>query len=110
MRTFSARETEWLQELDGIELAGFWRRAFAFCIDWFIVIVLMSLVFGLGFGAWMGIRKLEGKPPLPEYITEAANDKTGQKDINIIIGPPHVVTNTHETEFQKLIDDVIDFL
>ena len=26
MRYFSARETEWIQELDGIELASFWQR------------------------------------------------------------------------------------
>ena len=42
MRNFSARETEWLQELDGIELAGFWWRAFAFSIDWIIVGILMT--------------------------------------------------------------------
>ena len=33
MRYFSARETEWLQELDTIELASFHRRAIAFLID-----------------------------------------------------------------------------
>jgi uncharacterized RDD family membrane protein YckC len=33
MQNFSARETEWLLELDGIELSGFRRRAFAFFID-----------------------------------------------------------------------------
>ena len=42
MRNFSARETEWLEELDGIELATFWRRAFAFAIDWVIVVILVS--------------------------------------------------------------------
>lgn len=42
MRNFSARETEWLEELDGIELASFWRRAFAFLIDWMIVAILLS--------------------------------------------------------------------
>jgi uncharacterized RDD family membrane protein YckC len=42
MRNFSARETEWLEELDGIELASFWRRAFAFLIDWTIVAIVLS--------------------------------------------------------------------
>jgi len=42
MRNFSARETEWLEELDGIELASFWRRAFAFLIDWMIVAIVLS--------------------------------------------------------------------
>ena len=42
MRNFSARETEWLEELDGIELASFWRRAIAFLIDWLIVAIVLS--------------------------------------------------------------------
>jgi uncharacterized RDD family membrane protein YckC len=33
MQNFSARETEWLLELDGVELAGFSSRASAFLID-----------------------------------------------------------------------------
>src|SRR5580700_3357226 len=111
MRNFSARETEWLQELDGIELAGFWRRAFAFWIDWIIVGILMTLVFGLGFASWVGIRKLEGKPALPESITSAANDKTGKNEINVVIGPGFMVPKGAEkSDLQKLIDDVVDFL
>jgi uncharacterized RDD family membrane protein YckC len=47
MQNFSARETEWLLELDGIELAGFRRRAFAFLIDvafaYGIIIALASV-------------------------------------------------------------------
>jgi uncharacterized RDD family membrane protein YckC len=42
MHNFSARETEWLLELDGIELASFWQRAFAFLIDWMIVGIFFS--------------------------------------------------------------------
>ena len=42
MRNFSARETEWLEELDGIELASFWQRCFAFLIDWMIVAIVFS--------------------------------------------------------------------
>lgn len=44
MRTFSARETIWLQELDGIELAGFWQRAIAFAIDGLIVGLAYSIL------------------------------------------------------------------
>ena len=43
MDKFSARETEWMLELDGIPLAGFWRRAFAFCIDGFFVFIIFSV-------------------------------------------------------------------
>ena len=51
MRNFSARETEWLEELDGIELASFWSRAIAFVIDWIIVcVVLSALVTAVGAG------------------------------------------------------------
>jgi len=41
MENFSARETEWLLELDGVPLASFWPRAFAFVLDWIIVSVIM---------------------------------------------------------------------
>ncbi len=44
MKTFSAHETVWLQELDGIELAGFWQRAIAFAIDGLIVGLAYSIL------------------------------------------------------------------
>ena len=44
MKTFSARETAWLQELDGIELAGFWPRAAALLIDGLIVGIVYSIL------------------------------------------------------------------
>ncbi len=56
MRNFSARETEWLLELDGIELATFQQRALAFLIDWIIVSVVVSafaIVIAAGFFAYM---------------------------------------------------------
>jgi uncharacterized RDD family membrane protein YckC len=56
MRNFSARETEWLEELDGIELASFWRRAFAFLIDWTIVAIVLSALLTAvvaGFSSYM---------------------------------------------------------
>jgi len=111
MRNFSARETEWLQELDGIELAGFWSRAFAFSIDWIIVGILMTLVFGLGFASWVGTRKLEGKSALPEYITSAANDKTGKNDINIVVAPGFVKPKgAPKSNVEEAISDAIDVL
>ena len=51
MRNFSARETEWLQELDGIELASFMSRAIAFLIDWiFVGLSLTILASGVALG------------------------------------------------------------
>jgi len=51
MRNFSARETEWLQELDGIALAGFTQRAIAFAIDWiFVGFSITLLASGLALG------------------------------------------------------------
>jgi uncharacterized RDD family membrane protein YckC len=44
MDKFSARETEWMLELDGIPLAGFWQRALAFVIDWALISVLLTVV------------------------------------------------------------------
>jgi uncharacterized RDD family membrane protein YckC len=44
MDKFSARETEWMLELDGIQLAGFWRRAFAFVIDGIFVTIIFSVL------------------------------------------------------------------
>jgi len=62
MRTFSARETEWLQELDGIELASFWRRAAAFVIDWFLVSILLSATVGSGVMIYLKVRERHGHP------------------------------------------------
>jgi uncharacterized RDD family membrane protein YckC len=44
MKTFSARETLWLQELDGLELASFRRRAFAFLFDAALVAIVFSAI------------------------------------------------------------------
>ena len=56
MRNFSAQETEWLEELDGIELASFLRRALAFLIDWTIVAIVLSALLtavAAGFASYM---------------------------------------------------------
>lgn len=68
MRNFSARETEWLQELDGIELAPFWHRAFAFAFDWFLVSLLLSLVAVGSVMGYLKIREMHGHP-MPASVT-----------------------------------------
>jgi uncharacterized RDD family membrane protein YckC len=58
MKNFSARETAWLQELDGLELADFWQRALAFAIDLVLAVVFMLavlLVIAYGVTAWHGL-------------------------------------------------------
>jgi hypothetical protein len=87
MKTFSARETVWLQELDGIELAGFNRRAAALVIDGLLASFALSLVVALAGLTYVGVRKLEGKPA---QIT----------DLNGVFGDKaqiHVNTDDHAT-------------
>ena len=67
MRSFSARETQWLLRLDGIELAPFWRRAFAFVLDWFVIGILTLLLTGLGVLTLVKVREHHGHPA-PERI------------------------------------------
>ena len=111
MRNFSARETEWLLELDGIELAAFWPRAFAFVIDWTLICIVMTVIVGIGFGAWVGIRKLEGKSPMPDAITSAVSDKSSDKDLNIVVGPGFITPKGEkQTETGKLISDATDIV
>jgi hypothetical protein len=57
MRYFSARETEWLLTLDGIELASFWRRALALTLD--IALIAAVLLFGIFFSAMAYAKLLE---------------------------------------------------
>ena len=67
MKIFSARETELLRELDGLELAGFWQRAVAFLIDCFLMAVLLSAVLTLGLNGWQHLRQMHGNPGPAEY-------------------------------------------
>ena len=67
MRNFSARETEWLQELDGIELAPFWRRAVAFTFDCSVIAVVLMLLTVGGILGYVKIRKMQGHPE-PEHV------------------------------------------
>ena len=62
MRNFSARETEWLQELDGIELASFKRRTLAFLLDWiFVGVTLVPILLG-GVWGYLRWREAHGRP------------------------------------------------
>jgi uncharacterized RDD family membrane protein YckC len=91
MRNFSARETEWLLELDGIELATFWRRAFAFVFDWFLISVLMMpLVIG-GTMGYLKLREMRGGPPMP-------------KDMNFDLRPNHVKLGSSDEQLEKSLD------
>lgn len=67
MKIFSARETELLRELDGLELAGFWQRAIAFLIDCFLMAVLLSVVATLGLRGWQLLRQMQGNSVPAEY-------------------------------------------
>jgi uncharacterized RDD family membrane protein YckC len=67
MKTFSARETELLRELDGLELAGFGQRAGAFLIDCFLMSVLLSVLATLGVHGWRNIRQRQGSSGPAEY-------------------------------------------
>jgi uncharacterized RDD family membrane protein YckC len=67
MKIFSARETELLRELDGLELAGFWQRAVAFLIDCFLMAVLLSVLTTLGLYGWQHLRQMQGNSGPSEY-------------------------------------------
>jgi uncharacterized RDD family membrane protein YckC len=83
MRNFSARETEWLLELDGIELAEFWQRAIAFLIDWMIVGVCLSVVaMGIAMSAFA---YLHGRGKSLEEISQMVTAKDEGKDVDIAV-------------------------
>lgn len=67
MKNFSAAETEWMLELDGIELANFWQRAVAYLIDWIIIAVILSLFATVATGAYLGFLKATGRP-MPQVV------------------------------------------
>src|SRR5580658_5160851 len=67
MKIFSARETELLRELDGLELAEFWQRAVAFLIDCFLMAVLLSALLTLGLNGWQHLRETHGNSGPAEY-------------------------------------------
>ena len=67
MKIFSARETELLRELEGLELAGFWQRAVAFLIDCFLMAVLLSVLMTLELNGWQHLRQMHGNSGPAEY-------------------------------------------
>jgi len=100
MRNFSARETEWLLELDGIELASFHQRAIAFVIDWMIV----GLVFGglaslVAVGAFAYMHH-HGKS-VSDIATMFSATEDGEK-VNIVVpGKTQVKTYRVDPEHSK---------
>jgi uncharacterized RDD family membrane protein YckC len=109
MRTFSARETEWLLELDGLELANFWPRAIAFVVDWILICVAVSVLATLGTGAYLGARRLEGKP-LPSFVHDPSTylddnakvvkeEKVGNANIEL--------RNPGNTETVHIVTDIV---
>jgi uncharacterized RDD family membrane protein YckC len=108
MRNFSARETEWLQELDGIELASFKQRAMALVIDscilavffiivW-IIVTLAILVIQLGVGAVQG----HPLPSLQQIITSFP--------FNLKTSDPEFVEFSHGEIAQAFFDIVVPIL
>ena len=67
MKVFSARETELLRELDGLELAEFWQRAAAFLLDCFLMAVLLSVLTTLALQGWQSLRQMRGNSGPVEY-------------------------------------------
>jgi len=67
MKIFSARETELLRELDGLELAEFWQRAVAFLVDCFLMAFLLSVLTTLVVNGWKTLRQTQGSPDPAGY-------------------------------------------
>ncbi|MES2390482.1 MAG: RDD family protein [Acidobacteriota bacterium] len=110
MRNFSARETEWLLELDGIELASFWQRTFAFLIDWTFIVIVLSLVATLATAAYLGVRHLEGKPlfDVTQFIQEhKSTDKTPIVEKDFENGLKVKAERTNDSELAHIANDVV---
>ena len=113
MRTFSARETEWLQELDGIELASFWQRAFAITIDGILILVVFSLVACVLALSYFGVRHFEGKPlpDVTQFVQQSEHE--GGKPIlekrfenGLELKAEKVKDNDTDNEIEHVVDDV----
>jgi hypothetical protein len=99
MRTFSARETAWLQELDGIELAPFWRRALAFILDWTIVAIVLSAVVGSIAAGVVAYMQKHGKSTDNLAHILSPSDESGK--IKIAVGKGKEVNIYHLNEHSK---------
>jgi uncharacterized RDD family membrane protein YckC len=111
MRSFSARETEWLQELDGIELASFWRRAFAFLIDWTIVVIVLSALASAVLAGLSSYMRRHGKSA--QEIAKMIPGATLVNQPEVTAGGHLHVKTVHvdeESRTGKVVKDVTDVL
>jgi uncharacterized RDD family membrane protein YckC len=105
MRNFSAHETEWMLELDGIELAGFWSRAWAFVIDGLIVSLIFMVVVGLYMLTVVGVRiesaKLHGRPvpTLQQIVMAPPFNVKAKDDVPVVTALPG--------EIFKIVDEIV---
>jgi uncharacterized RDD family membrane protein YckC len=111
MRNFSAGETEWLEELDGIELASFWRRALAFAIDWIIVAIVLSIIATSIAATWLAYLHRHGKSAENiAYIFPASPD-AGKADVTVHGGVTvktfHLDKESKAGEVMKIVTDVL---
>jgi uncharacterized RDD family membrane protein YckC len=100
MDKFSARETEWMLELDGIPLAGFWQRAFAFVIDSIFVYIIFAIVAS---ALTMGYMAVTHKTPIVS-VTSKNEAPPSQADIEKMKSE---LENSRHTKVLKLIKDVL---
>lgn len=101
MKTFSARETLWLQELDGIELASFWQRALALTIDGLIVGIVYSVL--ISTIATIYVNRHPGSSiaiNLADAVDKIQTDQQAE----------HAVRNVQEAVHHKVRDEVIDVI
>jgi uncharacterized RDD family membrane protein YckC len=108
MHEFSARETAWLQELDGIELAGFWPRALAFLIDWTIIAIIFSVLASLMAIGYLGFLRHEGKPiPSVSELTNAQSYNIKDGEAEFSSGAKIKTVRLEENELTHLITGVL---
>lgn len=117
MQTYSAREHAWQRELDGIQLAGFRRRAFAFLIDWTIVGLVLSLIVSLGALAYLGIAHLTGhsipgvhlSSDTAEVSVATGKSSAPHKHFNFNLSPPSEEA-LNRTSGSRLFDEINHFV
>jgi uncharacterized RDD family membrane protein YckC len=103
MRNFSARETEWLLELDGIELASFHRRALALIIDGcilsgvFTALFLVSMALFIAVRLGVDIAQGHAPPSFQQFITSAP--------FNLQTSEPGII-KIGDNEFIHLLNDI----
>lgn len=106
MRNFHARETEWLEELDGIELASFWQRAFAIVIDTIIVVITIGV-----FATVIAASVLTYRHELGKWIADTAHTFSASADkdeLNVTVRDD-LKADEHSgvEEAKKIVTDVL---